>query len=703
MKRLFIFLGLMTAVRGFAADPIMPAERQAIWQGNVGIPGGIPIYPVCVNVRNAPFNAVGDGVHDDSQAIQAAIAACTNGGAVYLPAGIYLVSTNIVVPPGYPTKTPSIALRGDGPGLTTIELGAHDNEDVILFRHGSQYGTPTSIIGGLSQNNSSIVVSNAAGFQVGSILSISELNDTNFVSTNEYNTYGNNAVPYSAQYPATALKSGLYAGFANYNVTVTAGTQYQVVLGGDEVACVNGAQTLSGPDTSTLITAQATNLTLYGNTSSINSAQIMPYLPANNCGYCGENGQRVLQQYVAVTSVNGTNIGINPPLLWSYSPALQPQAKSCVFLTNCGVEDMTVQRLYPSTNSYGSAHCIEFDGCARCWLTNVETCWPQGAHVKLDYAFQCQIESCFFHDGWSQCSGQDYGVWIFEHNSNHLIENCIFMNCRHSMVFEAGGAACVFGYNFSTNVIAGEDTTSFLSGDELLHGAHPWFNLYEGNESACIRLDYAHGSASHNTYYREHIYLQSYASSNSLQMELNNWSTTESPQVQTTNGYPGGWIVGPGVQGGGAFGADIEAWSYSNNIVGCVFTTNSPGPFIFGVTNLNTFLPCGWGCFEHCGYLSPGNCYYAMDPVAQTSTYWHGNWDPVTKGTVWNQANADHALPRSLYLTNAPGWWVANMAWPPFGPDLTPMINTLPARVRLLQFLSPPPKSPTNLHVISGG
>lgn len=52
--------------------------------------------PVYVNVQN--YGAVGDGVHDDTAAIQAAINALpANGGTVFLPAGTYNVTNTIVL------------------------------------------------------------------------------------------------------------------------------------------------------------------------------------------------------------------------------------------------------------------------------------------------------------------------------------------------------------------------------------------------------------------------------------------------------------------------------------------------------------------------------------------------------------------------------------------------------------------------------
>ena len=46
---------------------------------------------ICLNVKR--FNAKGDGITDDTLAIQTAIMACPMNGRVFIPKGIYLVKT----------------------------------------------------------------------------------------------------------------------------------------------------------------------------------------------------------------------------------------------------------------------------------------------------------------------------------------------------------------------------------------------------------------------------------------------------------------------------------------------------------------------------------------------------------------------------------------------------------------------------------
>jgi hypothetical protein len=89
--------------------------------------------PDNVNVRSAPYLAVGNGKADDTGAIQAALNAvgAGGGGIVFLPRGTYLVATHLVVPAGtslvgvgrapqlYTDKSPgSTLLAVEGAGTT---------------------------------------------------------------------------------------------------------------------------------------------------------------------------------------------------------------------------------------------------------------------------------------------------------------------------------------------------------------------------------------------------------------------------------------------------------------------------------------------------------------------------------------------------------------------------------------------------------
>ncbi len=71
----------------------------------------LPTLPVAADVRD--FGAVGDGEHDDTEALRRAIAA-TDAGAILLPAGLYRITSVVDI------NKPGIVLRGEGVDQTTL-------------------------------------------------------------------------------------------------------------------------------------------------------------------------------------------------------------------------------------------------------------------------------------------------------------------------------------------------------------------------------------------------------------------------------------------------------------------------------------------------------------------------------------------------------------------------------------------------------
>ena len=86
-----------------------------------------------VNVKDPQFGAKGDGVTDDTAAIQAALDAVytAGGGRVYLPPGTYIV-TQIQL-------RDDVELFGESRGSTTLKLKASANTDIII-KHASDTG-----------------------------------------------------------------------------------------------------------------------------------------------------------------------------------------------------------------------------------------------------------------------------------------------------------------------------------------------------------------------------------------------------------------------------------------------------------------------------------------------------------------------------------------------------------------------------------
>jgi hypothetical protein len=97
---------------GFAEFPVRVLE----------VINGSPLpAPTVQNVM--AFGAVGNGVHDDAPAINAAIAAAGPGGTVYFPTGVYRVASSIVV-------NEPILLQGAG-GLCNTSIGQVPASQII--------------------------------------------------------------------------------------------------------------------------------------------------------------------------------------------------------------------------------------------------------------------------------------------------------------------------------------------------------------------------------------------------------------------------------------------------------------------------------------------------------------------------------------------------------------------------------------------
>lgn len=168
-----VLLSLLFACSLQAADlgeNIIPATNRFDWYTYTGVDGGIPNYTNIIDATDAPYNAVGNGINDDTAEINAALAAASEGDAVYLPAGTYLTSGSLSIPPG-------VVLRGAGMDSTTIAYNASD--DIIVFTGSGSTGTAKTFTALPRKGDTVVSLSNVTGLSVGDfILMVREHDDT---------------------------------------------------------------------------------------------------------------------------------------------------------------------------------------------------------------------------------------------------------------------------------------------------------------------------------------------------------------------------------------------------------------------------------------------------------------------------------------------------------------------------------------------
>jgi len=143
------------------ASPI-PPERRTTWQP--GIPGGVPPRTkICTTIAAATY---GDGITDATKAIQDALNSCPADQVVYLPPGMYRISTLFIRRP--------VVLRGAGPGSTTLQVEGNFG---VMIGTWTNLGSPVRLASDAQKGSKMLVVENAAGIVAGDMLHLDQLDD----------------------------------------------------------------------------------------------------------------------------------------------------------------------------------------------------------------------------------------------------------------------------------------------------------------------------------------------------------------------------------------------------------------------------------------------------------------------------------------------------------------------------------------------
>ena len=145
---------------------IIPPNRTAPWQGNVGVPGGIPTRTTIWKNIVTDFGADPTGHVDAAPIINAAIISCPAGQVVYMPAGTFLIATPI-----YPATKSNFTLRGAGQGQTILHVTTNH---VPIYSSGVVPWPPPStgpaITAGATKGSNTITVSDTSDFARGHAL-----------------------------------------------------------------------------------------------------------------------------------------------------------------------------------------------------------------------------------------------------------------------------------------------------------------------------------------------------------------------------------------------------------------------------------------------------------------------------------------------------------------------------------------------------
>src|ERR1051326_681077 len=147
------------------ADPV-PQSRRVAWQP--GVIGGIPNRTTVFRTLTTA-NTLAD--------INSAIASCPSNQVVYLAAGTYNLSGNILI------RNNGVTLRGAGTGKTILVFNNYSWANVFFL--GQDFNDPNTTqpnnlvnwTAGYSQGTTDITLSSTSGLSVGTLLMLDQLND----------------------------------------------------------------------------------------------------------------------------------------------------------------------------------------------------------------------------------------------------------------------------------------------------------------------------------------------------------------------------------------------------------------------------------------------------------------------------------------------------------------------------------------------
>lgn len=379
-----------------------------------------------------------------------------------------------------------------------------------------------------------------------------------------------------------------------------------------------------------------------------------------SCSGCGHNlTNTVMSQIDKVTAISGNVITLERPLYFNYSNS--PQIYHLPMIEFVGLENLRVI----GTASSGTAlefKNINLEACAHCWVHNVESDWAvDKSHIYLSDVYGSEISNNYLYEAFNHNSGSDYSLLLEFRNSENLIQNNIIRRARHSTP-QSGSSGNVYGYNYEVDAYMGEYHNSLPETET--HSPHPFMNLWEGNVTPNWEFDFAHGSSSHNTMFRNYIDMTSTD------------PDTGSPMT------------------GGLIAINVAYYSNYENVIGNVF-----GPYGSACTatvyETDADTPKTNGVIYQLGYYDDGggsSPNLTLSAKVGQTILRGGNWDCVTNSVVWNSNVpkgslvssylAPQSLPSSLYLSTKPNWFtVSGAVWPPIDTNASTKVNKIPAEI----------------------
>ena len=160
--------------------------------------------------------------------------------------------------------------------------------------------------------------------------------------------------------------------------------------------------------------------------------------------------------------------------------------------SSSGIEDLTVDG-----TDIDAQIGLRIDEGYGCWVKNVTVLNISNYHISIADSLQCEVRHCYI--GKRKGAGSNGGGLLVGTCSFCLFEDNVLVEQFPHMEVN-GSSGNVFAYNFCDDSGIQGDCSAARS--TAITAPHCSFNLYEGNVAPRFQCDGYHGSASHDTAFR---------------------------------------------------------------------------------------------------------------------------------------------------------------------------------------------------------
>jgi hypothetical protein len=512
-------------------------------------------------------------------------------------------------------------------------------------------------------------------------------------------------------------------------------------FGDTTLRTVTGAKTKATGATSTLELSAVTGFTLAH--VWIENEEDNTRIQAGAAPTWSQSAFRKQRQMIAqVTAVGASSVTLAPGLPWDCTNyVVEVNYNSGAVAEKVGFEDFSISfdpRLHPETG-------IVLTGTVNCWVSNIETPdWSSntsaGQLVNLQYSCKAEIRH---NKATATTTSSSDGVVQILYASSCLIEDNIALNFD-TFIYEYGKVTnCVYGFNFGLNA----QTGSKFGFNQ--HNAHPSLVLMEGNIIPNYQTDGYHGSASHNTAFRNWFHGTNVAKTLAgfvISLKRFTRRHVHAFNILGWDGFNGAGpsygqpnignssSVGTAQPTAGDFwdhwgrtgtldtrtsdsacivtvsGGDWTSVRTSGGLVSLVWggkTLNRANMVISANTGTvitltggsGAVLPAEGSTFD---IVQPNIIgFQELDEDVEDSTTDVHNYQSSLAGTGAITDSTTETPPDSLYYTARPWWWPTSLAWPALNPDSPSFsFEAIPAGYRYVHGVDPGSASSAPAHRI---